>query len=65
MTREAYDALPIEEQFAIRPHLRRKFLLSTDMSEEEVDVAMEMEMAGEDRLDIEAMICSMRAEEEW
>ncbi|QDS74966.1 hypothetical protein FKW77_004977 [Venturia effusa] len=65
ITREAYDALPIEEQVAARPHLRGRFLLSTGMSQEEVNVAVEMEMAGADPLDIEATLCSMRAYEEW
>lgn len=67
MTREAYDELPIEDQVAVRPHLRGRFLLSTRMSQEEVNVAVEMEMAGEDEMDIEAMICSMRAaaDEGW
>lgn len=65
VTREAYDELLFEDQVTIRPHLRGRYLLSTGMSQDEVDVAVEMEMAGEDELDIEARINSMRAGEEW
>ncbi|KAE9983353.1 hypothetical protein BLS_004563 [Venturia inaequalis] len=61
LTRAAYDQLPMEDQVAARPHLRGRFLLSTGMSQEEVNVAVEMEMEGEDERDIEATICSMRA----